>query len=137
MTLPALDIAWKDQRPRPGTLCLDHIAHFVPDIDRASAALERLGFTLTPFSLQQHRTRSDGPLEPAGSGNRCAMLRRGYLEFLTPTSDTPVAQRMRAAIARYVGQHLICFGTVESVRLHAQLETAGFHPLPPVALQRQ
>jgi hypothetical protein len=131
------DLAWKNQRPQPGTVSLDHIAHFVPDIDRASAALARLGFTLTPFSLQQHRTRPDGPLEPAGSGNRCAMLQQGYLEFLTPTSDTPVAQRMRHAIERYVGQHLICFGTAESARLHAHLAASGFQPLPPVALQRQ
>jgi hypothetical protein len=131
------DLAWKNQRPQPGTLSLDHIAHFLPDIDRASAALARLGFTLTPFSLQQHRTRPDGPLEPAGSGNRCAMLQQGYLEFLTPTSDTPVAQRMRQAIERYVGQHLICFGTAESARLHAHLAANGFQPLPPVALQRQ
>lgn len=128
---------WKDQRPPAGGLCLDHIAHFVPDIERASAALERLGFALTPFSLQQHRTTPGGPLEPAGSGNRCVMLRRGYLEFLTPTSDTPVAQRMRAAIDRYVGEHLICFGTSESARLHRHLEEGGFQPLPPVALQRQ
>lgn len=131
------DLAWQTQRPPAGTLSLDHIAHFVPDIERASTALERLGFTLTPFSLQQHRTRPDGPLEPAGSGNRCAMLRQGYLEFLTPTSDTPVAQRMRVAMQRYVGQHLICFGTSESARLHAHLAESGFQPLPPVALQRQ
>jgi hypothetical protein len=129
--------AWKHQRPAAGTLSLDHIAHFVPDIDRASAALERLGFTLTPFSLQQHRTTPDGPLEPAGSGNRCAMLQRGYLEFLTPTADTPVAQRMRTSIGRYVGQHLICFGTSESTRLHRHMSDAGFQPMPPVALQRQ
>ena len=137
MTSPDLATAWQHQRPQSGTLCLDHIAHFVPDIAGASAALERLGFTLTPFSLQQHRTSPDSPLVPAGSGNRCAMLRQGYLEFLTPTSDTPVAQRMRAAIDRYVGQHLICFGTAESARLHAHLDESGFRPLPPVSLQRQ
>jgi hypothetical protein len=129
--------AWKLQRPSAGALSLDHIAHFVPDIDAASAALERLGFALTPFSLQQHRTEPGGPLVPAGSGNRCVMLRQGYLEFLTPTSDTPVAQRMRQAIGRYVGPHLICFGTSESERMHAHLAKGGFAPLPPVALQRQ
>jgi hypothetical protein len=134
--LPAQD-AWTTQRPPAGALSLDHIAHFVPDIDAASMVLERLGFTLTPFSLQQHRTEPAAPLVPAGSGNRCAMLRQGYLEFLTPTSDTPVAQRMRAAIDRYVGPHLICFGTSESARMHEHLASAGFAPLPPVALQRQ
>lgn len=134
--MTAADVG-KNQRPAAGTLSLDHIAHFVPDIAKASAALERLGFTLTPFSLQQHRTAPDAPLVPAGSGNRCAMLRQGYLEFLTPTSGTPVAERMRAAIQRYVGQHLICFGTGEAARTHRHLAEGDFDPLPPVALQRQ
>ena len=129
--------AWQHQRPPAGMMTLDHIAHFVPDMDAASLALERLGFTLTPFSLQQHRIEPGAPLTPAGSGNRCVMLRWGYLEFLTTTSDTPVAQRMRAAMQRYVGQHLICFGTSESARVHQHLAASGFAPLPPVALQRQ
>jgi hypothetical protein len=129
--------AWKSQRPAAGTHSLDHIAHFVPDIARASAVLERLGFALTPFSLQQHRTVPDAPLVPAGSGNRCAMLRQGYLEFLTPTADTPVAERMRTAMTRYIGQHLVCFGTGDAARTHRHLADAGFAPLPPVALQRQ
>jgi Glyoxalase-like domain len=129
--------AWQHQRPPAGALTLDHIAHFVPDIDAASRALERLGFTLTPFSLQQHRIEPGAPLTPAGSGNRCVMLRWGYLEFLTPTANTPVAERMRAAMDRYVGQHLICFGTSESERIYRHLASSGFEPQPPVALQRQ
>jgi hypothetical protein len=129
--------AWQHQRPPAGMLTLDHIAHFVPDIDAASQALAGLGFTLTPFSLQQHRIEPGAPLTPAGSGNRCIMLRWGYLEFLTPTADTPVARRMRAAMDRYIGQHLICFGTSESLRIHEHLAATGFEPLPPVALQRK
>jgi hypothetical protein len=135
--LAAAATAWQHQRPAAGMMTLDHIAHFVPDMDAASRALERLGFALTPFSLQQHRIEPGAPLTPAGSGNRCVMLRRGYLEFLTTTSDTPVAQRMRAAMDRYVGLHLICFGTSESARVHEHLTANGFRPLPPVALQRQ
>lgn len=135
--LASARMAWQHQRPPAGTMALDHIAHFVPDIDAASRALGRLGFALTPFSLQQHRIEPGAPLTPAGSGNRCVMLQRGYLEFLTPTADTPVAQRMRAAIDRYVGQHLICFGTSESARVHEKLAADGFAPLAPVALQRQ
>lgn len=133
----AAEDAWKKQRPTAGSLVLDHVAHFVPDIEAASRALERLGFALTPFSLQQHRLAPGAPLVPAGSGNRCVMLRRGYLEFLTPTSDTPVAQRMQTAIARYIGLHLVCFGTGESARLHRHLESGGFAPQPPVALERR
>ncbi len=118
-------------------LTLDHIAHFLPDIDAASAALMRLGFTLTPFSAQSHRLEPGGPLVPAGTGNRCIMLQNGYVEILTPTLDTNNAAQLRSAIARYTGVHLIAFGTQAPAADYARLETEGFSPLPPVALQRQ
>ncbi len=118
-------------------LCIDHIAHFVPDGESASAALSHLGFTLTPLSAQSHRLQADGPLVPAGTSNRCVMLRQGYLEFLTPTHDTPNARQLRDAIARYTGVHLIAFGTTAAGEDHARLQREGFDPLPPVALQRQ
>jgi len=125
------------QVPSPGTLNVDHVAHFVPHIDSASAALEKLGFMLTPFSAQSHRPEPGGPLVPAGTGNRCVMLERGYLEFLTPTGDTPVANQLRTAIKRYTGVHLIAFGTAAPDADHARLAAAGFEPLAPVALQRE
>ena len=84
------------QTPKPGKLSLDHVAHFVPHMDNAAPALEKLGFTLTPFSAQSHRLEPGGPLVPAGSGNRCVMFRRGYIECLTPTGDTPVANQLMA-----------------------------------------
>lgn len=124
------------QVPSPGELTLDHVAHFVPDIAGASTALERLGFTLTPFSPQSHRLTADGPPVPAGTGNRCVMLERGYLEFLTPTADTPLAAQLRAAIDRYVGVHLVALGTGAPERDFERLERGGFRPLPAVALQR-
>ena len=117
-------------------LTIDHVAHFVPDINAASAALERLGFTLTPFSAQSHRLQAEGPLAPAGTGNRCVMFERGYVEVLTPTHDTPVASQLRSAMERYVGVHLIAFGTEAPETDHARLARAGFSPLDPVALQR-
>ncbi|HTP95701.1 MAG TPA: VOC family protein [Burkholderiales bacterium] len=125
------------QQPSPGALNLDHVAHFVPDADAASAALEQLGFTLTPFSVQQHRTEANGPLVPAGTGNRCVMLKRGYVEILTPLADTPNAAQLRAAIARYTGVHLVAFGTVDPQADHARLAAGGFAPVPVVDLQRQ
>ncbi|MBI3453130.1 MAG: VOC family protein, partial [Rhodospirillales bacterium] len=134
---PAPHDAWRAQKPAAGRLTLDHCAHFVPDIERASAALARLGFTLTPFSAQHHRMTPSEPLVPAGTGNRCIMLRRGYLEFLTPTADTPIAGRLRAAIHRYTGPHLVCFGVADAGAAHAHLASEGFDPLPVVALERQ
>ncbi|MDB5867341.1 MAG: hypothetical protein JWO70_5147 [Betaproteobacteria bacterium] len=124
------------QVPSAGELTLDHVAHFVPDIGAASAALERLGFTLTPFSEQSHRLEPGDPPIPAGTGNRCVMLERGYLEFLTPFAETPVADQLREAMHRYVGVHLIALGSSAPEADHQRLVTEGFDPLTPVALQR-
>lgn len=117
-------------------LSLDHVAHYLPHMANASSALIELGFTLTPFSAQSHRLEPSAPLLPAGTANRCVMLRSGYLEFLTPTHDTPNARQLHAALARYTGVHLIAFGTSAPQADFAHLTAQGFAPLPPLALQR-
>jgi len=119
------------QLPAAGTLVLDHVSHFVPDLAGARRALEALGFAVTPESAQ--RTQ-DGP---AGTSNVCVMLEHGYLEFLAPTADTPNAQRLRAAMQRYPGVHLACFGTPDAEGEHRRLKDHGFEPLPVVQLQRE
>jgi len=119
------------QRPPPGALYLDHVSHFVPNLDAAGALLEALGFAVTPVSAQVTQAG------PAGTSNRCVMLRDGYLEFLTPTADTPNARRMRASMKRYRGVHLVCFGTPAAQEEHARLERNGFAPQPLVHLKRK
>ena len=137
MTPGALEKLAAAQAPGAGKLTLDHVAHFIPDLEIAAPALEKLGFTLTPYSAQSHRLEPGGPLLPAGTGNRCIMLEHGYLEFLAPNADTPVANQLRNAIARYTGVHSVIFGTGAPADDHARLAKEGFSPLPPVALQRQ
>jgi hypothetical protein len=129
-------MSMKAQLPTGDEIFLDHLAHFVPDMKAAEAALARLGFTLTPFTAQNNRT-PEGGLEPAGTGNRCAMLRNGYLEFLTKTSDTPLAQRLEAALARYTGVHLLAMAVADAEAAAARLEAQGFRPQPPVHLTRR
>ena len=73
-----------NQLPPAGAVFLDHVAHFVPEMDAAATALERCGFRLTPFTVQTNRVNEEAV--PAGTGNRCAMLRQGYLEILTATA---------------------------------------------------
>lgn len=119
------------QVPRPGSLILDHVAHFVPDLAAAARALEALGFAVTPESV--HQTQ-DGP---AGTSNVCVMLEHGYLEFLAPTADTPNARRVRASMQHYRGVHLACFGTPDAVGEQRRLGDHGFGPLPIVNLQRE
>ena len=125
------------QLPPPGGINLDHVGHFVPNVDAGSAAFEALGFTLPPFSHQMHRLSPHGALVPAGTGNRTIMFRAGYVEMLVPTSrETAVAQQLWQAIERYVGVHLIAFGTPDAAVDHARLAAQGFQPQPAVALQR-
>lgn len=126
----------ESQLPPLGGLNLDHVAHFVPDMEAASRALEELGFVLTPLSPQTTKD-ANGAAVPAGTANRCVMLESGYLEFLTPTADTPIAEQIRKALSRHTGQHLIAFGTPAAEEEHARLERHGFEPLPLVNLQRE
>ena len=118
------------QTAEPGSLVLDHVAHFVPDLDAAGRALEALGFVVTPTSEQ---STQDGP---AGTANRCVMLEDGYLEFLAPVADTPHARRTREAMARYPGVHILALGTPAAAEEHARLERHSFAPLPQVDLER-
>lgn len=122
------------QVPGEGEVFFDHLAHFVPDMNAASAALEALGFVLTPFTEQRNRTPQG--FVPAGTGNRCAMLERGYLEFLTRCADTPLASRLEAAIARYTGVHLLAMSVADAQAARAHLASEGFEPDEPVRLTR-
>lgn len=119
------------QRPPAGKLFLDHVSHFVRDLEAAGALLDALGFAVTPLSVQ---VTQDGP---AGTSNRCVMLAGGYVEILTPTADTPNAARMRKSMRRYRGVHLVCFGTPAAEEEHAQLDRHGFAPQPLVRLARK
>lgn len=115
---------------------LDHIAHWVPDMGAAAAQLERLGFLLTPYTEHTNSTAPGEPILPAGSANRCIMLREGYLEILTPTADTAIGQELRAGIDRYVGVHLAAFSCAEAEAQRERLVGAGFDQRPVVDLRR-
>jgi hypothetical protein len=122
------------QLPPPGAVFLDHVAHFVPAMDMAAAALERCGFRLTPFTAQVNRV--EGTEVPTGTGNRCAMLRQGYLEVLTATADTELARHLRERIADHVGLHLVAFSSADAAAEHRRLDAAGF-PMPPLVEMRR
>lgn len=118
------------QKPPVGGLFVDHVSHFVPDLDAAARACEALGWKVTPLSVQET------PEGPVGASNRCVMLEEGYLELLSPTHDTPSAQRMRASMQRHDGVHLVCFGTPDAAGEHRRLQAHGFEPQPLVQLER-
>jgi hypothetical protein len=123
-----------NQLPSPGEIFLDHTAFFVPAMDAAAATLEQCGFRLTGFTVQTNREGDE--TVPSGTGNRCAMLRNGYLEILAATSDTPLSAQLKERIADHPGLHLAAFASADSAAEHARLTTAGFPTLPLVDMRR-
>jgi glyoxalase-like protein len=123
------------QLPGEGAVFLDHVAHFVPALDPAAEALQRCGFRLTPFTAQTNRI--NGPPLAAGTGNRCAMLRRGYVEILAATDDTPLAQQLAERLAHHVGIHLAAFSSADAEGEHRRLAAAGFPVVPLVDMRRR
>src|SRR5690349_15665957 len=77
------------QLPQGDEIFLDHIGHFVRDSKAAADALARAGFSPTPLSVQVNPDGKGGE-QPTGTGNVCAMLRRGYVECLFKTANTPL-----------------------------------------------
>ncbi|MGH6620017.1 MAG: VOC family protein [Alphaproteobacteria bacterium] len=120
----------------PGEIFLDHIAHWVADIAGAAAAMERLGFLLTPYTEHTNSTAPGEPILPAGSANHCIMLREGYLEILTQTGDTAIGRELRAGIGRYTGVHLIAFNCADAEAQRERLLGEGFDQRPVVDLRR-
>lgn len=126
------------QTPAGSEIFLDHVGWFVPDMQATAGLFERLGFILTPFVAQTNADPNGGAPVPAGTGNRCAMLRRGYLEFLAavPEVDTPLSRQLNDALDRYGGVHLIAFTVDDAHAAHKRLAREGFDPLEPVHLRR-
>lgn len=109
-----------------GAVWLDHVAHMVPDLDAACAALEAMGFFLSPLSIQSAPpSRGEKPV-PTGTANRCVMLGRGYIEVLGKVAETPSAANLTANVQRYVGVHLVAFGAADIEARAAILDGAGF-----------
>ena len=123
-------------QPSAQQIFLDHIGHWLPAKDAAKAALEALGFTITPFS-EQRQNDADGNLIPAGSGNYCVMLEQGYLEFLIALADTPIGRELNSGISRYVGVHIAAFACADATHQHAYMQKLGFNQRPLAKLSRE
>src|SRR5437588_8015948 len=124
------------QLPRGDEIFLDHVAHFVRDRDAAARALVRAGFAPTPVSIQSNPDPDGGPPRLIGTGNVTAMFRRGYVEALFKTADTPIAREFERALARHPGLHLAAFAVADAKRAHARLAADGFRTRQLVEMQR-
>ncbi len=97
---------------------LDHVGVVGHDLGTLAAAFERIGFQLTP------------PAAHAGgrTGNRCAMLRAGYLELMAvlPGGSSTTLQRF---LARHAGAHIAALSVDDPAAETSRLQRAGIAPV--------
>ena len=127
---------WIDeQQPRGDQVFLCHVGYFVRDLGEAGAAFERLGFQVSPINVLSHAD-AEGRQAPGGTSNRLVRLRRGFIEILAATHDTPIADQLKSSLARYQGLHLISASHDDIPATRARLAREGFRMQEPVELRR-
>ena len=115
---------------------LDHVGLCARDPVPLWAAWERMGFVLSPISPQSGRRGAEGPVEPFGTGNRCAFLRHGYLELLGILDPALFANGVDRFIDRYAGLHILAFGIEDPGAELARLRRGGVSLPGVVPLER-
>ncbi|MXP62999.1 VOC family protein [Roseomonas sp. M0104] len=115
-----------------GATSLDHVGLGTQDGAGLWAAYERLGFRLTPVARQSGRRAPGAPVEMLATGNRCAMLREGYLELLAILEPERFDNGLAGFLGRYAGMHIVAFGIADAEAELARLRRAGLE-IPGVA----
>ena len=123
------------QLPVGHEVSLDHVGFFTGDLGAAGSQLERLGFAVSPVNLQQNAD-AEGRLKPSGTSNRLAVLRRGFLEVLAATHDTPLGDQLKGALKLYAGLHLIALSHADIPHERERLIAEGFAMQEVVNLRR-
>lgn len=120
------------ERVTATALALDHVGLCARELVPLAAAYEALGFALTPVAQQSGRRRPDLPVEPFGTGNRCAFLRHGYIELLAILDPALFDNRLGRFLGRYEGLHILALGMDDGQANLARLRKAGLN-IPGVA----
>jgi hypothetical protein len=113
-------------------LALDHVGLCARDPAPLWAAWEALGFALSPVARQSGRRSPDGPVEPFGSGNRCAFLRHGYVELLGILDPALFANGVDRFVARHAGAHILALAIGDAEGNLARLRRGGLD-IPGIA----
>lgn len=116
--------------------CLDHVGWATRDPEALHARFERLGFTLTPWSHHSGAVMPGGDAVRLGTGNRCAMLRDGYLELLGVTDPALPLKGLDRYLDRYEGLHLLALGMDDAEESLARLRRAAVPVEGVIALER-
>jgi hypothetical protein len=106
-------------------LALDHIGLCARDPAPLWAAWERLGFALSPIAQQSGKRTPDSPVEPFGTGNRCAFLRHGYVELLGILDPSLFANGLDRFLGRHEGAHILALSVGEAEANLERLRRGG------------
>jgi catechol 2,3-dioxygenase-like lactoylglutathione lyase family enzyme len=98
---------------------IDHVVLAVPDLERASAAYGRLGFTLSPRGAHS---------ASLGTANHTIMGQREYLELLAVTTPTEANRGLRRALVAGEGIFAVALATPDASRVRSAWEAAGMGP---------
>src|SRR5689334_15131987 len=90
---------------------INHVGMAVRDLEQASRRFEAMGFALTPYSPHSGAWKPGEAVQAFGSGNRCVMFERNYLEVLASEKREAPAARIEAFLRRHQGAHIICFNS--------------------------
>jgi hypothetical protein len=99
-----------------------HLGVMTADIEATVRHLERLGFKFAPLSVHKFALQPGAPLVALGTGNRCAIFRKNFLEIVgvidpAQWDNLTKAQRgpydIDAYISRYQGLHIMIFNADE------------------------
>lgn len=111
---------------------LDHVGIAGKNLFVLAECYERLGFLLTPLARHSGKRTPDGPVVPFGTGNRCIMLRAGYLELIAIVDPGAFSNTLDRFLARYTGIHIIALDVEDAEANLARLRRAGFD-IPGIA----
>jgi len=111
---------------------LDHVGVAGHDLTALAVTYERLGFQLTPLARHSGKRTPDGPVVPFGTGNRCIMLREGYLELIAIVDPGAFSNTLDRFLARYAGIHIIALDVQDAEANLPRLRKAGFE-IPGIA----
>jgi len=114
------------QLPVGGEILLDHVGHFVRNAEAARLSGRAL-------LLRRSRCR---PIPMELRPNRQCHVRRGSIEVLFKTADTPLGREFDLALAGRAGVHLAAFWVADVEGQHRRLSDAGFAMRPLVQFQR-
>ncbi len=113
-------------------IALDHVGVAARDLAPLAAAYERLGFTLTPVAQQSGRRAPDLPVEPYGTGNRCAFLLHGYIELIAVLDPARFDNGLNAWLSRHAGLHIVALAMEDEAANLDRLRRGGL-AVPGVA----